>query len=215
MKLIHPFAAIASAAFFLSSCAEQAPTRPVGFKAGETKTVISGTVAGDGSVLYQLPATEGQSLSVTLKPENPSTEFNLYRPGTGPGDEALFISATAGRTFTGRITRTGDHTISVFLNRVAARRGETSAYQLHVALDGKPAAAREESPSTGPVPQKVIDDCLAALVKQVGGKKMTVISSKRGETSFIVEVRVTGAEKPWRCFHDGTRCTGTEYQGEG
>ena len=76
-------------------------------------------------------------------------------------------------------------------------------------------AVREELPATGPVPQKVIDDCLAALRPQVGGKNMRVINSRRGETSFIVDVQVAGAEKPWRCFHDGTKCTGTEYQGEG
>ena len=44
---------------------------------------------------------------------------------------------------------------------------------------------------------------------------MKVISAKRGETSFIIDVKFEGVEKPWRCFHDGSNCTGTEYQGEG
>ena len=66
------------------------------------------------------------------------------------------------------------------------------------------------------MPQKVIDDCLTALRKQLGQQTgMKVISAKRGETSFIIDVKVDSAEKPWRCFHDGTKCTGTEYQGEG
>ena len=73
----------------------------------------------------------------------------------------------------------------------------------------------EEKPATGPVPEKVINDCLASLRQQVGDKNMKVISAKRGETQFIVEVKVDGAAKPWRCFHDGGKCTGTEYQGEG
>ncbi len=67
----------------------------------------------------------------------------------------------------------------------------------------------------GGVPQNVINDCLATLRGQVGSKPMTVLSSRRGENSYIVDVQVAGAEKPWRCFHDGTKCTGTEYQGEG
>ena len=62
----------------------------------------------------------------------------------------------------------------------------------------------------------MIDDCLAALHKQVGNEAgMKVLSAKRGENSFIIDVKVESAEKPWRCFHDGTKCTGTEYQGEG
>ena len=72
-----------------------------------------------------------------------------------------------------------------------------------------------EVPATGPVPQKVTDDCLAALRKMVGERGMQVISARRGESCFIVEVWVEGVEKPWRCFHDGTECFGTEYQGEG
>lgn len=73
----------------------------------------------------------------------------------------------------------------------------------------------EETPATGPVPQKVIDDCLAKLKTQIPDREMKVISAKRGEASFIVDVEVKGAENPWRCYHDGTNCTGTDYQGEG
>lgn len=76
-------------------------------------------------------------------------------------------------------------------------------------------AGSEEVPSTAPVPQKVLDDCIAELKKQIPDREMKVIRSERGETSFIVDVAVTGVPNPWRCYHDGTRCTGTEYQGEG
>ena len=73
----------------------------------------------------------------------------------------------------------------------------------------------EETPSTAAVPQNVIDDCLAALRKQVGERGMKVIIARRGEASFIVDVKVDDVPKPWRCYHDGTNCTGTDYQGEG
>lgn len=73
----------------------------------------------------------------------------------------------------------------------------------------------EERPATGPVPQKVVDDCLAALRQQIPNRPMQVIESKRGEASFIVDVKVEGVPNPWRCYHDGTNVTGTEYQGEG
>jgi hypothetical protein len=70
-------------------------------------------------------------------------------------------------------------------------------------------------PANTAVPQYVIDQCLATLRGQVGSKPMTVLSSRKGENSYIVDVQVAGAQAPWRCYHDGTSCTGTEYQGEG
>jgi hypothetical protein len=80
---------------------------------------------------------------------------------------------------------------------------------------GASAPSVKETPNTGPVPTKVINDCIDTLQKQIPGKDIMLISAKRGETSYIVDLAVRGAEKPWRCYHDGTRCTGTEYQGEG
>ena len=70
-------------------------------------------------------------------------------------------------------------------------------------------------PANSAVPQYVIDQCLATLRGQVGYKQMTVLSSRKGENSYIVDVQVVGAQAPWRCYHDGTKCTGTDYQGEG
>jgi hypothetical protein len=167
-------------------------------------------------VLYKLNAKNGQFLKASLTTDNESADFNIYIPGRGPGDEALFTSATGGREYLGQLYKTGDHSITVFLNRNAARRGVTANFKLHVSVsDRQPGEGSGEKPDAGAVPQKVIDDCLAALRKQVGNKPMTVLSKKRGENSFIIDVKVEGAQKPWRCFHDGTKCTGTEYQGEG
>ena len=64
-------------------------------------------------------------------------------------------------------------------------------------------------------PPKVTADCLAALRKMVGDVPMEVMRSEKRQGSYIIDVKVKTAEKPWRCFHDGTKCTGTEYQGEG
>ena len=80
---------------------------------------------------------------------------------------------------------------------------------------GASAPVVEEKPATGSVPQKVINDCIDTLQKQIPDKDIMQISAKRGETSYIVDLAVRGVENPWRCYHDGTRCTGTEYQGEG
>lgn len=73
----------------------------------------------------------------------------------------------------------------------------------------------EENPNTGPVPKAVINDCIDALQQQIPDKDIMLISARRGEASYIVDLAVRGVAKPWRCYHDGTRCTGTEYLGEG
>ncbi|MDF1714771.1 MAG: hypothetical protein P1U90_21240 [Akkermansiaceae bacterium] len=197
--------------------ADETLTRLVKFEKGKNSTVIEGKVSGRDSVVYKLNARDKQFLQVTLIPDKESADFNVYIPGKGPGDEALFASAMADkRKYLGQLYKTGDHSISVFLNRNAARRGITANYKLQISITDEKPVEKEEVPATGPVPRKVINDCLAALRKQVGQEAgMKVISAKRGETSFIVDVRVSGAEKPWRCYHDGSKCTGTEYQGKG
>lgn len=99
-------------------------------------------------------------------------------------------------------------------NRADFFKGYEAGYNEGI-KPGAPAPTTEEKPATGPVPQNVINDCIAALEKQIPDKDIMLLSATRGETSYIVDLLVRGVDKPWRCYHDGTRCTGTEYQGEG
>ncbi len=204
-----------SLAFVLPvAMAEETKTVKVQFEAGRSQTILSGEITGRNSVLYKLSARKGQFIQIKVLPGDKGADFNLYIPGRTIGDESLFNSLIGGRSYTGQLYKTGEHSINVFLNRAAARRGETAKYRILVRISDKQ-IAEEEVPAEGAVPQKVIDDCLAALRKQIPDREMKVISSKRGETSFVVDVKVDGVENPWRCYHDGTKCTGTEYQGEG
>lgn len=185
------------------------------FERGSSQAVVSGKLTGRDDVLYKINARDGQFLKVVMLPGGKGADFNIFIPERGPGQEALYNSSTGGRQYIGQLYKSGDHSILVYQNRAAARRGETVEYKMLVSItDKKP--AEEELPSTGPVPKKVIDDCLVALRKQVGNTAgMKVLRAERGENSFIIDVQVDAAEKPWRCFHDGTKCTGTQYQGEG
>lgn len=100
------------------------------------------------------------------------------------------------------------------VNRADFFRGYEDGYNEGI----KPGASSpvvEEKPATGPVPRKVINDCIDALQKQIPDRDIMLISARRGEASYIVDLAVRGVAKPWRCYHDGTQCTGTEYQGEG
>lgn len=220
MRVLLTAAALLGAA--MPVLADKTHIEHVAFAKGKSSTVVSGKVSGGDTALYRVHAKAGQYLRVSLVPDKESADFNVYVPGRGPGDEAWFVSATAGagRKFTGKVEKTGEQTVTVFLNRAAGRKGATANFKLHVGVtDKKPGEHAEEhveeKPAGGAVPQKVVDDCLAALRKQIGDKKMKVISKKRGEASFVVDVQAEGVEKPWRCFHDGSKCTGTEYEGEG
>ena len=215
LRLLYPVIAIGMATT-LTTSADETRTEVVKFEKGKSSSVITGKITGRESVIYKLNAKDGQFLKVNMVTDKNSADFNIYIPGRGPGEEALFASAMSDkREYLGQLYKTGNHSISVFLNRNAARKEITASYKLHVSItDKKP--AEEEVPATGAVPQKVIDDCFAALRKQLGQETgMKLIEAKRGETSFIIDVKADSAEKPWRCYHDGTKCTGTEYQGEG
>lgn len=194
--------------------AEETVTQRITFEKGADHAILSGEITGRDMVEYKLGAKDQQFLQVVMLPEGKGADFNIYIPGRGPGDEALFGSLTGDRKYLGQLYKTGDHTISVFLNRAAARRGDTADYQMLVRITDEP-PQEEEVPATGPVPAKVIGDCFAALHQQIPDRAMKVIHAERGETSFIVDFQVEGVEKPWRCYHDGTEVTGTEYRGEG
>ena len=194
--------------------AEKSEVRQIQFKRGKSEAIVTGKVKGREEVVYKIRAREGQFLQVQMLPGSDSADYNIYIPGRGAGDEALFGSAAGGSNYLGQLYKTGDHTIMVFQNRAAARRGETASYKILVSVTDK-IHSEEKAPANMDIPKKVITDCRLKLAKQLGRKKLTLLSARRGENSYIVDFEVAGVAQPWRCYHDGTKCTGTEYQGEG
>lgn len=130
----------------LKSHGQDARTEQVNFEPGRDNAVITGRITGEEYVLYKLNARDGQFLSVSLRPDNQSTDFNIYIPGRGPGDEALYASGMGGREYSGQLYKSGDHTVSVFLNRNAARRGDVANYDIVFRITAEPA---------GPIPAEV------------------------------------------------------------
>ena len=91
--------------------ADDVKTERVEFAAGATGAEITGKVTGYDSVGYKVGARDGQFFKVSLRPDNQSAEYNIYIPGLGPGEEALFTSATGGREYVGQLYKTGDPSI--------------------------------------------------------------------------------------------------------
>ena len=115
-------------------------TEAVRFKSGETSTSIKGAITGRASVSYVLGAEAGQTMTITLKPSNLATYFNVYEPGKGPGVQALANSGITGamvpalNEFNTKLPTSGEYTISVYLMRSATRRKERSNYTLDISI---------------------------------------------------------------------------------
>lgn len=112
------------------------------FPAGTTGTTIKGRITGRESVLYKLGAEAGQTMRISMDANSTAAYFNVYAPGSGPGDQALAAGTLTGplmpeiNRFSGPLAISGEYTISVFLYRNAARRGETADYTLDISITG-------------------------------------------------------------------------------
>ena len=74
----------------------------VQFAKGKSAATLKDRIKGDESVDYRLGAAAGQTMTVTLKPSNRSTYFNVMAPGE---DSAIFIGSTEGNKFSGRLPK--------------------------------------------------------------------------------------------------------------
>jgi hypothetical protein len=111
-------------------------TEEVRFRPGSAYATLYGRITARDFVTYTLRAQAGQRLGVMLNSANPATYFNLYAPGGGPGDEALATGEATPRSnmFDGILPASGIYSISVHLNRNAARDGGAAAYSLDVSI---------------------------------------------------------------------------------
>lgn len=112
-------------------------TEEVIFTPGTTGTSITSSIAGRQSKNYTLKAAAGQTMNVILSSDNTENYFNIYAPGKGPGDEAMFTGSINGNRYTGTLPATGHYTIQVFMMRSAARRNETANYTLKLDITGE------------------------------------------------------------------------------
>jgi hypothetical protein len=135
------FKTFAAAALSLCLLAATGPvlakdrTERVRFKTGATSITVKGRIKGYDTMHYLVGATAGQVMDVTLKTKNTSTYFNVFAPGKMPGqDEAMFIGDTGGDHFEGVLPDSGDYLIQVYLYRNAARKGETSKFNLKIGV---------------------------------------------------------------------------------
>ena len=105
------------------------------FAKGTTGASVTGSITGYQSVNYKVSAKAGQHMVVKLSTSHTATYFNVYPPGRGPGDAALFIGSINGDRFATTLPDGGTYTIQVYMMRSAARRNESADFKLRVEID--------------------------------------------------------------------------------
>jgi hypothetical protein len=129
--------------------AQDMRSEPVRFAPGATGTTLPDRITGRESVVYTIGAEAGQRMQIRLTSDNLATYFNVYPPGSGPGDEALAVSEMTGpmvpdlNVFDAVLPTSGTYSVSVYLYRNAARRGEVSNYSLEISITGGTGAVVE------------------------------------------------------------------------
>lgn len=121
--------------------AQDIATISVHFPAGASGTTMQGVITGRRSISYMVGAQAGQVMSVRLTSPNDAAYFNVYAPGSGPGDQALAVSEMSGtpmvpdiNVFSGVLPASGVYTINVHLFRAAARAGERAPFSLTIGI---------------------------------------------------------------------------------
>jgi hypothetical protein len=169
----------------------------VQFEPGTTGTTIEDSIQGYQSVLYSIGAKSGQTMKVVLESKNLATYFNVFEPGTKPGEGyALFIGSTEGPRFEGVLRLDGDYLVQVYMMRSAARRNETAKYRLEIRIDDSgstSSAIRVEWPdvvdASGDVPcsaGKASLDQLCAFKVQRSNKGAKIWVARPGTDSLRV-----------------------------
>ncbi|KEO51622.1 SH3 domain-containing protein [Thioclava pacifica] len=121
------------------SFAEEMREVPVHFAAGADHAVLKDRIKGYDSVIYTIGAEAGQSIDIKLSTRHTATYFNLYGPGSGPGDQAIMNSQFTPELnhYTGTLPASGVYKVSVYMMRSAARRDEVANYEIRVGITGQ------------------------------------------------------------------------------
>ncbi|MCD6212209.1 MAG: hypothetical protein J7J02_04415 [Sulfurovum sp.] len=112
---------------------DKVTTHQVHFDKGTNGTTVKGHVKGYDTVYYKLGAKAGQSMHVSLRSKK--AFMNIFEPGKGAGDGAMFGGSSEGGKYRGVLPESGTYTIQVFLMRNEARRGTNTSYTLEIGID--------------------------------------------------------------------------------
>ena len=128
MKKLILMTAILLSIFTISTVA-QSKVR-VKFAKGASSATVKGAVAGYKYIDYIVRAKSGQTMSVKLTSPNSACSFVIFY-----SDMNNVEGATDVQEYSGNVDVDDDYIIRVLLPRSAARRKESAAFSLKIAID--------------------------------------------------------------------------------
>ena len=135
MKTLALAVLIIIAALAAHAREDEARDVEVKFKPGADSAHIEDSITGYETVNYRIGARAGQIMVVDMKTDNGGNQFNIFSPGKGPGDQAMYIGMEAGGRFEGVLPEDGVYTLQTYLMRSAARRNEKANYTIDIKID--------------------------------------------------------------------------------
>jgi len=132
-KLPASLAGLCLAAALAAAGPTLAAVQDVQFALGASSATVSGSITGRDDNRYRVRAQHGQTIKVTLKPQRPTTYFNVNPPGS---DQSIFVGSNEGNVYEGRLPASGVYEIVVYQMGGAASDNKQSGYQLKVAITG-------------------------------------------------------------------------------
>lgn len=184
----------------VAQAADAIDTRPLRFAAGASSVTVKGTLQGRQTIDYVARARAGQTLSATLESKNAGLAFNLLPPGS---NDLALADAIERQTWSGPLPADGEYKIRLYLPRSAARRGESAAYRLTVAIDAAAAASEPagSTASTGKIPcaqnrGQPMGQCDFSVKRSGGGTAIVTVTRPDGRTRalFFERGKATGAD---------------------
>lgn len=196
MKSTLVAVAIGLVALSMSAFAVDSRDERVQFAPGTSSTTIKETITGYQTVNYKIVAKAGQHMVVELKTDNGANYFNIFAPGKGPGNEAMFIGSIQGGRYEGTLPQDGEYTVQVYLMRSAVRRNERANYTLSVGISGgaaQPGNAKVPGTpyhATGEIPCAMasgqpIGSCPFGVTREGKGTGIVTVTKPDGRTRAI------------------------------
>lgn len=120
----------------------------VSFRPGQSSTIISRAIRGRETIDFLVNVREGQRLAVSMTSNNDAANFNLIAPGER--DVAFYVGSNSSpsNVYNGRVPKSGDLKIRVYLYRAAAMNGERANIRLSLTVSG--AGGATQLPGTAP-----------------------------------------------------------------
>lgn len=132
-RLAATLSGLCLAAALTAAAPSAASVQDLQFARGASSATVSGSITGRDDNRYRVRAQEGQTIKVTLKPQRPSTYFNVNPPVS---DQAIFVGSNEGTVYEGRLPASGVYEIVVYQMGGAASDNRKSGYKLMVAVSG-------------------------------------------------------------------------------